>query len=425
MRATNGTRKKEPNLDIWEHPKGSRIKVSEIINRTRSQDFGGSFRVYVPARVTGKGRIYRQFQSKEEAFEYAEREFDGKQKHGERHFALSSSQREEAIQAVNLLRGTGISLIESARHAVQHLRPKAGDITVSELVNELLSEKAKLNLRERNIRDLRNRLGIFAEAHGGKLIKEISQADIERWLQGMARLSVRTRKNYRRCVASFFSFAVKREYRSTNPVTNIAVPREDWTAPVILSVKEAQVLIKTAHKTHLKNTEGKYGWGMLPAIALQAFAGLRTTEVAQLDWEAIDLDRSLVTIGSAIAKKRRLRAVDLESNCVEWLRLYERKSGKVAPPNFHKKFGWVVAKAGFQDWRGSKRNSLRHSFGTYLYASSQDANRTAAALGHAGSDVVLFDCYRSLAAREDGEAFFSITPESTKQTVVPFPKVAG
>ncbi len=432
MTARNDNRKKHPNLKVWEFPKGSKITIGEIINRTLGKDYNGSYRVCIPRRVSGTKRILRQFPTKEAAFKFAEQEFSGKQQYGERHFALTSPQREEALQAINILQGTEISLISAARFAVKHLKPPAGEITVQDLLTQFLEEKATMNLRERSLRDLRSRLGIFANTFGHSQVKDISQKEIKGWLKGMQLLSARSRKNYRLSVSTFFNYAIGQGYLSLNPVNKIPIPKEDWIPPCVLTIQEAQRLIRTAHKTHYKGNEKPSGLGLLPYVALGLFAGIRSSELNQLDWRHISLDRklatiphTLATIPHTIAKKRRLRNIDLEENCLQWLRLVERKAGKIAPPGALKKFKVLGVLAGFPDWKGTHTNSMRHSFGSYMFAKTQDAQRTAALLGHRGDDQVLFDHYRSLATKKDGERYFAITPASIDGKLVAFPKVVG
>ncbi len=425
MTAQNDNRRKHSNLKVWEHPKGSKITIGEIINRTRGKDYSGSYRVCIPKRVSGTKRILRQFPSKEVAFKFAEQEFNGKQKYGERHFSLTSPQREESLQALNILQGTGIGLISAAKFAVKHLKPPAGDITVQDLLSQFLDEKATMNLRERSLRDLKSRLGIFATTFGQRHVKDISQKEIEGWLKGMQLLSARSRKNYRLSVSTFINYAISQGYLSLNPVNKISVPKEDWVPPCVLTIEEAQRLVQAAHRTHYRGNEKPSGLGLLPYVALGLFAGIRSSELNQLDWRHISLERKLATIPHTIAKKRRLRNIDLEENCLQWLRLVERKAGKIAPPGALKKFKVLSVLAGFLDWKGTHTNSMRHSFGSYTFAKTQDAQRTASLLGHRGDDQVLFDHYRSLATKEDGERYFSITPQSIDGKLVVFSKVAG
>ena len=185
-------------------------------------------------------------------------------------------------------------------------------------------------------------------------------------------------------------------------MSKIPRPVEDWKPPCVLTLEEAERLIKTAHKTHYKGEEKASGFGLLPYVALGMFAGIRSTELFQLDWRQVQLDRKFVTIPHLIAKKRRLRNVELEENAIQWLRLVERKAGKIAPVNLYKRFKALTVLAGFSDWRGTKSNAMRSSFASYMYAKTQNANLTAAQMGHRGGDQELFDHYRALSTREEG-----------------------
>jgi integrase len=423
MKARNGTRTKHNNLASWEHPEGSRIKVEEILNRTRGNDYNGSYRVCIPRKVSGAKRFFRQFRTKDEAFAFAEGEYTGKEEQGKRYFALTAGQREDALQALSVLKGSGINLTEAARCAEKHLRPKGGIITVESLIKDLLAEKERLQLRERSVRDLRSRLNVFAEAFGERLVHDIEQDEIKRWLNGLARLSVRSQINYRLAVFTLFAHAVENKKRPENPVKGIKPPRKDEKPPCILTIEQAEKLIKTAHETHYSMPDGKPGLGLLSCIALGMFAGLRSSETAQLNWKHIDLAQKRVTVPPDIAKKRKQRYVELSDNCIEWLNLAEPKRGSIAPPGYQKRRARLSKAAGFLDWREKLSNASRHSFGSYHFALHENSPKTAAQLGHRGNDANLFDHYRNLAKKEDAQAYFGLSPQSLGYKVVPFPEV--
>ena len=80
----------------------------------------------------------------------------------------------------------------------------------------------------------------------------------------------------------------------------------------------------------------------------------------------------------------------------------------------------LTREAGFPKWKENYSNAMRHSFGSYYYALTSDSSKTAAMLGHRSSDQMLFDHYRSLASRTEGEKYFSILPANAEQSVVAF-----
>jgi integrase len=397
-------------LRSWEYPAGSGIRVREIINRSDGADFGLSYRVTIPARVAGE-RQFKQCASLETAEAWAKEQFEGFRKDGQKHFTLTTSQRDDALAAIDVLAGTGLTLKEAALFAKKHHQMPTGNLKVQEVINQLVTEKEAENLRERSVRDLKNRLNIFGQTFGERLVKEVTRTEIEAWLKDLRGiseksaegLSPRSKKNYLVAVRTFFNYAIAKGYRaSENPAARISTPKIDWEQPSILSVAEAAQLLKAARKEQ----EGR----LLASVVVGLFAGIRSNEIMRLDWSAIDLDEGILTIGPQIAKKRRLRVLELMPNCIAWLKTIPKREGRVAPGKYTVRWAEFVKKAGFPDWGENRSNAMRHSFGSYHYAMFSDAAKTAAMLGHRDNDQVLFDSYRSLARKKDAEAYFAITP---------------
>ena len=59
-------------------------------------------------------------------------------------------------------------------------------------------------------------------------------------------------------------------------------------------------------------------------------------------------------------------------------------------------------------------NALRHSFGSYHYASQADENRTAAEMGN--SPAVIFRHYRALVKPEAAARFWKLVPSRIAKT---------
>jgi integrase len=294
-------------LRRWEFPAGSGIRVREIINRYSGKDGGLSYRVTVPVRIAGT-RLFRQFTSVEDAESWAKEQHVGAKKDGQKHFLLSPSQREDAIAALSLLEGTGLTLPQAAALAKRHVQSPIGNVTVKDAINKLVAEKEVENLRERSVRDLRNRLDIFAQTFGERNVGEISQSEVEGWLRDLRGvsdkstegLSARSKKNYLITVRTFFNWAISKGYRTAdNPATKISTPKIDWEAPSILTVEESKKLLAAA-KTEQKGR-------LLASVVLGLFAGIRSNEIMRLDWSAIDLAEGILTIGPLIAINGRVK----------------------------------------------------------------------------------------------------------------------
>jgi integrase len=104
------------------------------------------------------------------------------------------------------------------------------------------------------------------------------------------------------------------------------------------------------------------------------------------------------------AKKRRERYVDMSDNLIEWLAPYVRTSGKIG---YSRMLFCKTKTAANVDW---SKDVMRHSFGSYLLASNNDAGKTSLQMGHTGNEI-LFKNYRSII--EEASAiteYWSITP---------------
>ncbi len=398
-------------LRRWEFPAGSGIRVQEIINRYVGKDHGVSYRVTIPARFSGV-RLMRQFPSMDAAEAWATSQNREITENGRRHFALTPQQRDDALEALKILDGTGLTLANAAKTARSAYHPPAGGQTVSVAISNLLAEKGGQNLRARSVQDLKNRLKVFEQTFGRRLLGEVTRSHIEQWLKDLIStegqnpepLSARTKKNYLVTVRTLFNWAAsKGHFTSENPAAKIGTPKIDWKTPSILTVEESKRLIEAACLKENRN--------LLPAVALGLFAGIRTNEITRLDWKSIDLSEGIITIGVDIAKKRRLRVVELMPACKAWLSVCAQKEGRVAPAKFNRRWTNFVKAAGFDDWGENRVNAMRHSFGSYHYALYSDAAKTTAMLGHRSNDQVLFDSYRSLARKKDAVAYFAIRPK--------------
>jgi len=398
------------HLRRWEYPAESGIMIREIINRHSRRDGGLSYRVTIPARIAGT-RQFKQFVSLDKAEKWAVEQDQGAKKYGQKHFLFTPVQRDDAIAALSLLTGTGMTLKQAAAIARQHCHTPAGKLTVKAAVEQMVKEKEAENLRERSTRDLKNRLDVFSITFGERDVSDIGASEVESWLselkgvssKSIEGLSVRSKKNYLITVRTFFNWAIGKGFRGAdNPTERIAAPKIDWEAPSILTPDEALKLLTAAKSEE----EGR----LLPSVVLGLFAGIRSSEIMQLDWSAVDLEEKIVTIGADIAKKRRLRVIDLMPNCVAWLRTIPHRQGSVAPGKYTVRWARFVKAAGFPGWGENRSNAMRHSFGSYHFALYSDSAKTSALLGHRADDEVLFDSYRSLVRKKDAESFFGIMP---------------
>lgn len=445
-------------LKVWEHPKGSGIKIRE----RRNPDGAIGYRVSLPTKLTGqRAVIIKQRKTFALAQGFAEQEFVKYSNLGKRAHTMTDAERVQAVEAIRLLNGRnttvdavvreyveaterltslGLNLAECLDFAATRLRPEGGDQTFQQVADELLQIKIDCKLRERSITDFRTRSQKAAERFGPDLIRNITTRELQAWLTGL-NLSFRSQKNYLMVVAEIFNFAVSKKYTHDNPIH--ALTRQEKKAiqggveerqkqPNILSVEEARQLIDAAHD----HSE----LGLLASVALGLFCGIRTEEIKRLTWEKhlkLEEPNPYVNVTPDIAKKRSIRHVDIPTNAIAWLARCPRHCGTVAPnkhsTDFGKRFRKLQELAGFGKtdsetgkWRSTwEENNMRHSFGSYHYALHGDPLLTARLLGHKATDDVLFSHYRALTSKEQATAFFAIAPASDAKNVIEFTKAAA
>jgi integrase len=384
-----------------EYPPKSGIVITPKKNPSGKR----AWRVDISAKRTGGDREQKQFRTKGAAEDYASRRWKEVQSVGQRAFALTGAEREDAARALEVLKGSGLSLLEAAKVAVRHARPSKESITLTKLRELFLAAPARrrgklIERRARSQGNQRVRTAAFVDTMPKAKADEITPEIVKEWLSKLAGLSPVTRNNYRRAIHALFSFAVSEGYCVANPVSGIPMFSVPEKAPAILTVEEAKRIVTVAAQTNPK-------LGLLGYITLGLFAGLRRAEIERLDWSAVKRERRMVTVDGSIAKTGSIRNVALAPNALEWLRRCPSQKGKVSPRNLNRRLQRLKFLAGIQNWEG---NELRHSFASYHFDLHQNGPLTAAQLGHSSGCQLLFEHYRSIVPLGDGQRFFEISP---------------
>ena len=194
--------------------------------------------------------------------------------------------------------------------------------TVQEAVRELIDELDKDRRGKYHIRDMKVRLGRFAEMFTGP-IHEVPEKEITVWLQGLKKvvwkngkqvendrgilISERTRNNYRAAVCELFEFARIRGYIPKDMETEASATKRVKVIPgknhIITPAEAKRGLTKlSAH--------------LVPFTALKLFSGLRTEEAFGLQWDELRFKSQAVIIEAKLAKRAPGKA-GVERQCGE------------------------------------------------------------------------------------------------------------
>lgn len=389
-------------------------RIRGVIRRRKWQAADGTVRTAWQADfgVVNTKRLMKSFANREDAENWLRSQtiLDGNQ--GAAGFTLTDKQRLDAVKAIALLDGLGVTLDDAARYYKQHKAPTIRK-TITEVVTEYEADAEERNLRPTSIRSLGVHLAPLVAKYGTRLVSEFTRRDADAWIKSFP-LSVSSKTHYRRIAHGMFNYAVDCEYVADNPFASRGRRRkyhEDESMPKCMSWRNVEKIMQTA---------AEHEPTMVPALAIGFFAGLRTSEVCQLDWKDIDLRSRKITVIPEVAKKRRARHVDIEDNLLQWLLPRQQAAGPVAPDG--------------QKWRSRldhireltkvkwPHNAMRHSYASHHLIKHGDAAKTAFQLGHGRDVSMLFEHYRSLIKTEEAEMYWQIRPVA-RDNALPFAKV--
>jgi integrase len=320
---------------------------------------------------------------------------------------LSDSLRVMALQAERTLKPYEKTIAEAVAFYVKHLEATKKSITVRALADEYLAFQKSYNRSEAHQRDLRGRFNRFCLVFGDRLVHEITSSEIRRWLFEL-KVAPKTFNNYRDRIGFLFGYGITQGYleKGTNPVDDrIKKMTEDDEPVEIFTVDQVNRILECAAPE------------LLPLFAIGAFAGVRTSELLQLEWNDVHFHTGHLDIRAEVAKSGRSRFFKLEPNLVEWLAPYAQETGRIwrgTEDMFRNARKAMCAKAGIT-W---VQNGLRHSFASYHIAKNQNQNQLADLLGHLDSRLI-FSNYRAV-VKIPGEAdrYFALLPSAPASNVV-------
>ena len=237
----------------------------------------------------------------------------------------------------------------------------------------------------------------FTDAVSGN-IADVTVTDITRFLDGLKKLGPVSKNGIRRNIVTLFVFAKKQGYLHPDRKT-AAEQTESFKEPEteikIFTPEEMESLLLTAHAR------------ILPLIAIGGFAGIRSAEVARLEWQDIKWDRGHIEIAGKKAKTAARRLVPLSDNLKAWLAPWRNETGPILTiTDASGALGDTAVKAKIPG--GWRQNALRHSYISYRVALTGDVARTSLEAGN--SPRMIFRHYREIVDDEAAKAWWSIHP---------------
>jgi len=355
------------------------------------------WQVTVPQQ--GGGRVRRTFKDRNEAQTFLDLSKVQVENHGTAALSISDKLRVMATEAERKLAPYGKTIRDAVEHYLAHLKSVAGSKPVREVVAALLREIAADGASKRHKLDLSSRLNRFAVDFGERMIADISAQEIGAWLRGL-NVSGITRNGYRLRLSNLFAFAKSNQWLQVSPISTVKKAKETPSPCGILTPEQISALL---HAATLET---------LPYWAIGAFAGLRSAEIQRLEWQDLDFESGIITVAASKAKTASRRIIEMAKNLRAWLAPYAGNSGPVCPTGLRKKLEADRARAGITDW---PNNALRHSFGSYRLAATQNAAQTSMEMGN--SPQMVFRHYRELVKPKTAAQWWSIAPAAAENVI--------
>jgi hypothetical protein len=323
---------------------------------------------------------------------------------------LKQEELTQAEAAFEMLRGTGLTVVDAVRHLLRHPPAIRTEKTFDDAYKAFLQERDG-HISARQLENHKSALSRLATFLGPVCLADVTAENITAWLKSLE-CGKKSWNLYRSSIGAFFNWSARepRQWIDKGPIGGVAFYRKCETLsdelPERLTVEKSRELLEYLQANRPQ-------WVTFFAVAL--FAGLRPDgEVAKLA-DAIErdgIDRYLrggtFYLTARITKDRRARPVPLPHNLLEWLAKYP-----LTPEAL--RAGSRDEYAAIRSRFGLPHDGLRH---TSISAWVSVHGVSEAAYHHGTSERVIRVHYLSLMKRNEADAFYSIRP-SELQSALP------
>jgi integrase len=343
--------------------------------------------------------------------------------HGTKHGSVSDDERAALIrfrEAIAAMPDPKPTLADCVELFLASIRNQLIPITISELVASRVSAAQTKGVHTRTLRDLvgangkGGRLGAFAETFGDRQAVTVTSREIELWANEKFSTDSNRRETLMR-IHGLFAHAVKRQHITASPFERIEMPSPSIAHAAILTVTEcAKLLLSCPARS-------------IPAVAVQLFAGLRHAEAERLTWEKISFEGGIleVTQRKGTGRKRAIkRFVPITPALKAWLLPHRlltgpifptgRTKGKPSTQAYRDDFAEAREKAGITEW---DENTLRHCFGSYRVADTNDLKKVSLEMGHTTEQTTKQHYLNTVPAAE-GAKFWKLTPGTDEGKII-------
>lgn len=305
----------------------------------------------------------------------------------------------QIISANKLLEGTNISILDATRLVRNLLDFKADDSKITDIQHcqkiielgikayreqaigktlvkgfeQYLASKSDLSKDAlKDIKYIGNRL--FRTCPEMKFVKfsNLTSNRCLEWLEKTFDTNVQFNKG-RTFLSGLFSFAIKKNWLTKNPISAIEIKHVEETEIKALSIPQIKKLLKTAKFPQHKDCAS--------ALGIMLWAGVRPKEVSRLKWKDVNLEEKIITIRSATSKTGGVRHIEITTVLRKWLqKLKKPPTENICPADWIRRWKALRDDAGFKgEWIN---DVLRHTFASYHLKHFKNLILLQAEMGH-------------------------------------------
>jgi len=303
-------------------------------------------------------------------------------------------------QIYNLAReiasGHGFTVLEAMREWEVSKAPFKGK-TVTSVIEELIAAKTREQLSAPYVNRLRDDLKSFAK-DAPDHIERVTSAEIKKFLDS-CEVGARRWNNMRDQIVTLFRFAKQCRYLPRDRSTEA----EDVTK---LKVRRQTVETYTPEEFKLMLDHTRENW--LPWILLSGYTGVRTFEVMRMEWSCIRWEQKLIDLPPTVTKVNERRIIPMCPTLVEKLQPWRNEKGLVCAERVpQREVEQIVRKLKEKMPKFAwKHNALRHSYGSFRTALTQNVPQVALEMGNSLQMVKRH--YLEAQTFEEGIAWFGV-----------------
>ena len=307
--------------------------------------------------------------------------------------------KNDVLAAIEVLRRTGVNVLEAALVAKEALVAGRGRVTrARECISagaETLREREKTvtfatavetaleerhDRRKRTLTDFRyitDRLMKRCKGLAKRRVRSITSQECAEYLRE-AFDTPRQRNKARLILSGVFSTAMQHGWCGENPIRKVKPERIEEKRIEILSHEEIERLVHTA---------SEYAQGAcLAAVAIMLLAGVRPHECERLRWRDVRLVEGVIIISPQHSKTGGARCVTIHPPLAKILRRVQKaQDERICPPNWRRHWAALHREAGFSPWQP---DVLRHTFATHHLATFRSYAELQLEMGHRSADLL-------------------------------------